>query len=234
MTEGVDETIRALQAQERGHPRRRLPGPRGRPVAADHRRRAPRGSRRADHRPLGRLAERVPPAGVRGGRGRHGDVPADEGAAPVRDEQGDRPPTRPGRRGRRAARGTSSSASSGRRAGPARRSRRPTSPSRSRSPARRCMVIDLDLQFGDVALCLGLPPEKTIYDLAVSGGSLDEDKLADYVMTHQTRGSTSSSRPRGPTRRARSRSSCFATSWSSPASTTTSSSPTRRRASPPR
>ena len=50
----------------------------------------------------------------------------------------------------------------------------------------KVMVIDLDLQFGDVALCLGLPPEKTIYDLAVSGGSLDEDKLADYVMTHDT------------------------------------------------
>jgi pilus assembly protein CpaE len=50
----------------------------------------------------------------------------------------------------------------------------------------KVMVIDLDLQFGDVALCFGLPPEKTIYDLAVSGGSLDEDKLADYVMTHNT------------------------------------------------
>ena len=50
----------------------------------------------------------------------------------------------------------------------------------------KVMIIDLDLQFGDVALCLGLPPEKTIYDLAVSGGSLDEEKLADYVMTHDT------------------------------------------------
>jgi pilus assembly protein CpaE len=35
-------------------------------------------------------------------------------------------------------------------------------------------------------LTLGLPPEKTMYDLAVSGGSLDADKLADYVMTHTT------------------------------------------------
>ena len=51
---------------------------------------------------------------------------------------------------------------------------------------QKVLVIDLDLQFGDVALCLGLPPEKTMYDLAVSGGSLDADKLADYVMTHQT------------------------------------------------
>ena len=48
------------------------------------------------------------------------------------------------------------------------------------------LVIDLDLQFGDVALCLGLPPEKTMYDLALSGGSLDEEKLRDYVMKHDT------------------------------------------------
>jgi pilus assembly protein CpaE len=32
-------------------------------------------------------------------------------------------------------------------------------------------LIDLDLQFGDVALCLGLPPEKTVYDLAPSAPS---------------------------------------------------------------
>jgi len=51
---------------------------------------------------------------------------------------------------------------------------------------KKVLVIDLDLQFGDVALCLGLPPEKTMYDLAISGGSLDEDKLHDYVMTHDT------------------------------------------------
>ncbi len=51
---------------------------------------------------------------------------------------------------------------------------------------QRVLIIDLDLQFGDVALCLGVPPEKTMYDLALSGGSLDADKLADYVMTHDT------------------------------------------------
>jgi pilus assembly protein CpaE len=49
---------------------------------------------------------------------------------------------------------------------------------------QKVLIIDLDLQFGDVGLCLGLPPEKTMYDLAISGGSLDEDKLSDYVMTH--------------------------------------------------
>jgi pilus assembly protein CpaE len=51
---------------------------------------------------------------------------------------------------------------------------------------QKVLIIDLDLQFGDVALCLGLPPEKTMYDLAVSGGSLDAEKLDDYVMTHDT------------------------------------------------
>jgi pilus assembly protein CpaE len=51
---------------------------------------------------------------------------------------------------------------------------------------KKVLVIDLDLQFGDVGLCLGLPPEKTMYDLAISGGSLDADKLHDYVMTHDT------------------------------------------------
>jgi hypothetical protein len=37
-------------------------------------------------------------------------------------------------------------------------------------------LVDLDLQFGDVGLALGLEPNKTIYDLAVSGGTLDADK----------------------------------------------------------
>ena len=45
-------------------------------------------------------------------------------------------------------------------------------------------VVDLDLQFGDVGLALGLAPEKTVYDLAKSGGSLDADKLDAYLTTH--------------------------------------------------
>jgi pilus assembly protein CpaE len=45
-------------------------------------------------------------------------------------------------------------------------------------------VVDLDLQFGDVGLALGLVPEKTVYDLAKSGGSLDSDKLDAYLSTH--------------------------------------------------
>jgi pilus assembly protein CpaE len=47
-------------------------------------------------------------------------------------------------------------------------------------------LIDLDLQFGDVALCLGLPPERTVYDLAQSPGTLDFDKLDSFLSTHSS------------------------------------------------
>jgi pilus assembly protein CpaE len=49
---------------------------------------------------------------------------------------------------------------------------------------RSVSVVDLDLQFGDLALAMGVRPEKTIYDLVQSGGSLDADKLDAYVMPH--------------------------------------------------
>jgi pilus assembly protein CpaE len=45
-------------------------------------------------------------------------------------------------------------------------------------------ILDLDLQFGDVALSMGLTPMRTIYDLVRSGGSLDADKLEDFLMEH--------------------------------------------------
>ena len=45
-------------------------------------------------------------------------------------------------------------------------------------------ILDLDLQFGDVALAMGLTPMRTIYDLVRSGGSLDADKLEDFLMEH--------------------------------------------------
>ena len=50
----------------------------------------------------------------------------------------------------------------------------------------RVALIDLDLQFGDVALCLGLPPEKTVYDLAQSPGALDFDKLDSFLASHSS------------------------------------------------
>jgi pilus assembly protein CpaE len=47
-------------------------------------------------------------------------------------------------------------------------------------------LVDLDLQFGDIGLALGLRPDKTIYDLARSGGSLDEEKLEAYLVRHSS------------------------------------------------
>ena len=51
---------------------------------------------------------------------------------------------------------------------------------------QRVAIVDLDLQFGDVALCLGLGPERTFYDLALAGGTLDSQKLSAYLMTHSS------------------------------------------------
>jgi pilus assembly protein CpaE len=49
---------------------------------------------------------------------------------------------------------------------------------------RKVALMDLDLQFGDVALAMGLTPMRTIYDLVRSGGSLDAGKLEDFLMEH--------------------------------------------------
>ena len=47
----------------------------------------------------------------------------------------------------------------------------------------RVALVDLDLQFGDLGLVLGIKPERSIYDLVVAGGSLDADKL-DAFLAH--------------------------------------------------
>jgi pilus assembly protein CpaE len=52
------------------------------------------------------------------------------------------------------------------------------------SAGRRVVLVDLDLQFGDVGLSLGLAPEMTVYELAKSGGSLDGDKVDAYMAQH--------------------------------------------------
>jgi pilus assembly protein CpaE len=48
----------------------------------------------------------------------------------------------------------------------------------------RVAVVDLDLQFGDVGLALGLVPERTIFDLAKAGGSIDAEKVDGYLVDH--------------------------------------------------
>jgi pilus assembly protein CpaE len=47
-------------------------------------------------------------------------------------------------------------------------------------------LVDLDLQFGDLGLVLGTAPERTVYDLATSGGALDAEKLDAYLATHDS------------------------------------------------
>lgn len=50
----------------------------------------------------------------------------------------------------------------------------------------RVAVVDLDLQFGDVGLALGITPNRTIYDLAVAGGTLDGEKVEGYLSRHES------------------------------------------------
>jgi pilus assembly protein CpaE len=47
-------------------------------------------------------------------------------------------------------------------------------------------LVDLDLQFGDVGLCMGLSPKQTIFDLVRTGGSLDEEKIEGFLMPHSS------------------------------------------------
>ena len=54
------------------------------------------------------------------------------------------------------------------------------------SSGRKVAVVDLDLQFGDIGLSLGLSPEKTVYDLAKTGGTMDGDKLDAYLAVHES------------------------------------------------
>ena len=48
------------------------------------------------------------------------------------------------------------------------------------------VLIDLDLQFGDAGLALGVAPDRTIYDLAKSGGSVDSEKMDAYLVSHES------------------------------------------------
>ena len=57
-------------------------------------------------------------------------------------------------------------------------------PARPASCERRALLLDLDLQFGDAAIMMGIEPEKTIYDLVMTTGELDTEKLAGYVTHH--------------------------------------------------
>jgi pilus assembly protein CpaE len=51
---------------------------------------------------------------------------------------------------------------------------------------RRTVLIDLDLQFGDGAIMLGIEPERTLHDLLTAPGSLDAEKIAGYAAHHRS------------------------------------------------
>jgi pilus assembly protein CpaE len=59
-----------------------------------------------------------------------------------------------------------------------------TAASVAKYEGKKALLLDLDLQFGDAAIMLGIEPEKTIYDLVVAPGELDTEKLAGYVTRH--------------------------------------------------
>ncbi len=56
----------------------------------------------------------------------------------------------------------------------------------AKDDGRRTLLLDLDLQFGDAAIMLGIEPEKTIFDFVNAPGELDPDKLAGYTTRHKS------------------------------------------------
>src|SRR5438552_55426 len=48
------------------------------------------------------------------------------------------------------------------------------------------VVVDLDLQFGDIGLALGLSPERTMYDLMKAGPPFDHEKLDRHLIRHSS------------------------------------------------
>jgi pilus assembly protein CpaE len=51
---------------------------------------------------------------------------------------------------------------------------------------KRVVLLDLDLEFGDDALMLGLQPERTIYDAVQAYERLDAELLEGYMQTHSS------------------------------------------------
>jgi pilus assembly protein CpaE len=62
----------------------------------------------------------------------------------------------------------------------------------------RTLLMDLDLQFGDSALTLAVPPRATIADLAGSSGDIDVEKLKAFVCTDPRSSLTLLAAPKRP------------------------------------
>jgi pilus assembly protein CpaE len=62
----------------------------------------------------------------------------------------------------------------------------------------RTLLVDLDLQFGDSALTLGVSPRATIADLVASAGEIDTEKLQAFVATEPRTGLSVLPAPKRP------------------------------------
>lgn len=56
----------------------------------------------------------------------------------------------------------------------------------ARTTKKRVALLDLDLQFGDVAVLMNLSVKNTIYDLVKDIKNVDSDLINDYMTTHFT------------------------------------------------
>jgi pilus assembly protein CpaE len=52
--------------------------------------------------------------------------------------------------------------------------------------SKRVLLVDLDLQFGDAAIMLGVEAERTMHELVLDPGDLDAGKLQAYVTRHRS------------------------------------------------
>ena len=136
----------------------------------------------AGRRPLQRHPERVPRAGVRGGRGRPDHAAAVAGQLALRAREGARAAAR--RRRRRATEGAMITV-----LGPEGRHRQdadvvqPRGRARARGQRRRCSSTSTCSSATSGSRSASSRSE-TIYDLAVSGGSLDGDKIDSFLAEH--------------------------------------------------
>jgi pilus assembly protein CpaE len=56
----------------------------------------------------------------------------------------------------------------------------------ARETGKQVVLVDLDLEFGDVSVMLQLPPERTIFDAAKAFDRLDPDMLQGFLVTHSS------------------------------------------------
>ncbi|MCL5291692.1 MAG: AAA family ATPase [Actinobacteria bacterium] len=56
----------------------------------------------------------------------------------------------------------------------------------ARETAGRVVLVDLDLQFGDVGMAMGLDPDKTMLEFANHMAEADAVKIDDFLITHES------------------------------------------------